>query len=79
MKLWLQRLDGSESRFLEAERLHIPDTSMHPHFSPDGKWVVVTSNRSGLNDEWLLTWFPQPYGELWAVPVTGGTAVRPDA
>lgn len=75
-KLWIQRVDGSEGRFLELDRLDIPDTSMHPRFSPDGRWVVFTSDRAGFNDEWPLTWFPQPYGDLWAVPVAGGDAVR---
>lgn len=75
-KLWLQRLDGSAGRLLEPERRDIPDVSMHPRFSPDGKWVVFTSDRAGLNDEWPLSWFPQPYGELYAVPVSGGPAVR---
>lgn len=75
-KLWLQRVDGSERRLLEPERSHIADFSLHPRFSPDGKWIVFTSDRGGFNDEWPLTWFPQPYGELWAVPVSGGPAVR---
>jgi Tol biopolymer transport system component len=75
-KLWIQRIDGSDGRFLEADRLDIPDVSMHPRFSPDDKWIVFTSNRSFLNDEWTLTWFPQPYGDMWAIPVTGGRAVR---
>jgi TolB protein len=75
-KLWIQRVDGSEGRFLEPDRLDIPDSSMHPRFSPDGCWVVFTSDRAGFNDEWPLTWFPQPYGDLWAVPVAGGNAIR---
>lgn len=75
-KLWIQRLDGTEGRFLEPDRLDIPDTSMHPRFSPDGKWVVFTSDRGHMNDEFPLTFFPQPYGDLWAVPVAGGAAVR---
>jgi Tol biopolymer transport system component len=75
-KLWIQRVDGAEGRLLEPERRDVPDISMHPRFSADGRWVVFTSNRAGLNDEWPLTWFPQPYGELWAVPVSGGAAVR---
>lgn len=75
-KLWLQRIDGSEGRLLEPDRSDIPDLSMHPRFSPDGKWVVFTSNRGGFNDEWSLTPNPQPYGDLWAVPVAGGPAIR---
>jgi TolB protein len=75
-KLWLQRVDGSEGRFLEPDRLDIPDVSMHPRFSPDGQWVVFTSDRGGFNDEWVLAWDAQAYGELWAVPVEGGPAVR---
>jgi len=75
-KLWIQRLDGSEGRFLEPERLELPDTSMHARFSPDGAWVVFTSDRGGYNDEWPLTPFPQPYGDMWAAPVAGGPAVR---
>ena len=49
---------------------------MHPRFSPDGQWVVFTSDRSGFNDEWVLAWDAQAYGELWAAPVEGGPAVR---
>jgi Tol biopolymer transport system component len=75
-KLWIQRVDGTEGRWLEPDRLEIPDTSMHARFSPDGAWVVFTSDRGGYNDEWPLTPWPQPYGDLWAVPVAGGPAVR---
>jgi len=75
-KLWVQRVDGTEGRFLEPSRLDIPDTSMHPRFSPDAKWVVFTSDRGGFNDEWPLTPVPQPYGDLWAVSVSDGVAVR---
>jgi Tol biopolymer transport system component len=75
-KLWIERVDGTEGRFLEPDRLDIPDLSMHPRFSPDGRWVVFTSDRAGFNDEWTTGWFPQPYGELHAVPVAGGPAVR---
>lgn len=76
MHLYLQRVDSSKGRFLEPDRLDMKEFSMHPRFSPDGKWVVFTSSRSGFNDEWPLTWYPQPYGELWSVPVAGGAAVR---
>jgi hypothetical protein len=76
MKLWIQRVDGTEGRYLEPDRLGVPDTSMHARFSPDGAWVAFTSDRGGYNDEWPLTPWPQPYGDLWAVPVAGGQAVR---
>jgi Tol biopolymer transport system component len=76
LKLWLQRTDGREGRLLEPDRSDIPDLSMHPSFSPDGLWIVFTSDRAGLDDEWPLTFNLQPYGELWAVPVAGGPAVR---
>lgn len=75
-KLWIERVDGTEGRFLEPDRLDIPDLSMHARFSPDGEWVVFTSDRAGFNDEWISAWFPQPYGDLFAVPVSGGPAVR---
>ncbi len=76
MKLWIERVDGTEGRLLEPDRLDITDFSMHARFSPDGKWIVFTSDRGGFNDEWVTAWFPQPYGELYAVPVAGGPAVR---
>ena len=76
VKLWIQPVDGGEGRLLEPERADIPDVSMHPRFSPDGQWVVFTSDRGHMNDEWLLSSVPQPYGDLYAVRVTGGPAVR---
>lgn len=76
MKLWIQRVDGSEGRFLEPDRMDVPDVSMHPRFSPDGAWVVFTSNRGGFNDEWPMTPYPQPYGDLWAVSVADGSVAR---
>jgi len=75
-KLWISRVDGSGRRQLESERSDIVDRSFHPRFSPDGKWVVFTSDRGGFNEEWPLTPQPQPYGDLWAVRVAGGPAVR---
>lgn len=40
------------------------------------RWLVFTSDRGGMADEFLLTDDPQPYGDIWAVPVEGGEAVR---
>lgn len=76
MKLWIQSLadPDDEGRLLEPERAHLTGFDMHPRFSPDGRWIVFTSDRAGVMDEWHLSgMFPQPYGELFAVPV-GGSA-----
>jgi Tol biopolymer transport system component len=76
IKLWIQKIDGSEGRLLEPDRADVRDASLHPRFSPDGRWVVFTSDRGHMSDEWPLTLVPQPYGDLWAVPVGGGPAIR---
>lgn len=75
-RLRIQDLDGSGGRFLEPERVGEPGRDVHPDFSPDGEWVVFSSSRGGLADEFVLTTEPQPYGDLWAVPVEGSSAVR---
>ena len=80
MKLWLQSLTdpGDEGRMLEPGRAHLRGLDMHPRFSPDGQWVVFTSDRGGFSDEWITSgMFPQAYGGLYAVPVDGsGPALR---
>jgi Tol biopolymer transport system component len=80
MKLWIQSLDdpNDEGHLLEPERSALEALDMHPRFSPDSRWVVFTSDRAGFMDEWFLSGlFPQPYGELFAVPVDGSEpAVR---
>jgi TolB protein len=79
-KLWIQSLadPADEGRLLEPGRASLAGRDMHPRFSPDGRWVVFTSNRAGLMDEFFLSGlFPQPYGELYAVPTDGsGPTVR---
>jgi Tol biopolymer transport system component len=80
MKLWIQSLEDpdDEGRLLEPGRADLTGLDMHPRFSPDGRWIVFSSDRAGWMDEWFLSGrFPQPYGELYAVPVDGrGPAVR---
>ena len=80
MKLWIQSLEDTndKGRLLEPARENLSGLDMHPRFSPDGKWIVFTSDRGGWMDEWFLSGrFPQPYGELYALPVDGSSpAIR---
>jgi hypothetical protein len=49
--------------------------SVHPRFSPDGKWLVFASRRAWLNDEAPLSHGnSQPYGEIFVAPVDGSAA-----
>ena len=73
-RLFVQSLEkaGGVSRLLEPGIADLARADMHPRFSPDGKWIVFTSSRGGFNDDWHnCGFYPQPYGDLWAVPVDG--------
>jgi Tol biopolymer transport system component len=52
----------------------------HPHFSPDGKWVIYTTEGYGINDEQPLIqgliFSPQMYGEIIAYHVDTKERVR---
>ena len=52
----------------------------HPHFSPDGKWLIFTSEEYGINDEQPLVqpyiFSPQMYGEITAIRLEDGYKVR---
>ena len=77
MKLWIQSLEdpNDPGHLLEPMRAYLTGLDMHPRFSPDGTWVVFTSDRGGWMDEWFLSGrFPQPYGELYALPVNGSSS-----
>ena len=81
LKLWIQSLvDPTDAgHLLEPKRANLTGRDMHPRFSPDGKWIVFTSDRAGFMDEWITTSLvaPQPYGELFAISTDGsGPAFR---
>jgi len=57
--LWIVGREGGEARRLTSSAAVDRD----PHFSPDGRWLAYTSNRSG-NDE------------VYVVPAEGGESVR---
>jgi Tol biopolymer transport system component len=52
----------------------------HPHFSPDGEWLIYTSGRHGINDEEPLVqsviFAPQSYGEIYAHRLSDGLTLR---
>lgn len=57
--IWITDFDG-----IKTERLtSTPAVESNPHFSPDGKWVAFSSNRSGTQ-------------AVYIVPVEGGTPKR---
>ena len=57
-----------------------PGQDSHPWFSPDGEWIVYTSERGGISDEEPMVqevvFGPQMYGELYARRSSDGFEVR---
>jgi len=64
--LWVSDLSGNQTLRLTST----PAVESDPHFSPDGKTIAFTSNRSGVNTVYTipvkggevkrLTWYPAP-------------------
>jgi Tol biopolymer transport system component len=57
-----------------------PGQDSHPWFSPDGEWIVYTSERGGISDEEPMVqevvFGPQMYGELFARRLRDGFEIR---
>jgi Tol biopolymer transport system component len=57
-----------------------PGQDSHPWFSPDGEWLVYTSERAGISDEEPMVqevvFGPQMYGELFARRLRDGFELR---
>jgi serine/threonine protein kinase len=52
-----------------------PATSSQGEFSPDGRWVAITSNDSGESEIYVIP-FPPTQNEKWAVSTGGGVMPR---
>lgn len=52
----------------------------HAHFSPDGEWVIYTTEEFGINDEQPIVqsflFFPQMYGEIVALRLNDGKKIK---
>jgi Tol biopolymer transport system component len=57
-----------------------PGQDGHPWYSPDGEWVVFTSERDGITDEEPMVqevvFGPQMYGEIYAQRLSDGVTIR---
>jgi tricorn protease len=49
--LWLSQIGKKSSLRLTST----PSVESHPHFSPDGKWISFTSNRSGVESVYIVS------------------------
>ena len=78
VRSWFHWPDGTPG---ELRRISDhPGQDSHPWFSPDGRWIVYTSERGGISDEEPLVqevvFGPQMYGEIFAHRLSDGLDVR---
>jgi len=69
--IWIRMLDSTKEShpFLASEF-----SEGFPRFSPDGKWVVYTSNESGKNEVYVQSFSAS--GGRWQVSINGGSQPR---
>jgi eukaryotic-like serine/threonine-protein kinase len=70
--LWVLGLDGDRKPF---PYLATPFEEMQAKFSPDGHWVVYTSNESGTREVYVQP-FPLSTGGKWPISNGGGSQPR---
>lgn len=70
--IWVVQKDGGDARRITSTAA----VEANPHFSPDGKWIAFSSNRSGIPQVYIvpaqggsptcLIWYPAPsYPRGW--------------
>ena len=71
-KVWTVpvRIDGSGLNGGRAEAF-LATPAGHPHFSPDGRWVAYTSDKTGREEIYVKA-FPDN-GREWPVSINGGS------
>ncbi|HVT85864.1 MAG TPA: hypothetical protein VHD35_11740, partial [Chitinophagaceae bacterium] len=57
--IWIVSKDGGDARRITSTAA----VEGNPHFSPDGKWIAFSSNRSGID-------------QVYIVPAEGGMPTR---
>jgi serine/threonine-protein kinase len=73
------RADGSRDIFARrmsgdtADRVVVatPTQDLSPSLSPDGKWLVYSSDEAGDREVWVVP-FPNPQGAKWQISTDGG-------
>lgn len=53
-----------------------PATSGQGEFSPDGRWVAITSNESGQSEIYVIPFPPTANEQKWVVSIGGGVMPR---
>lgn len=80
MDIFLMKLKA-DSSWTEPEKISPGQgQNAHAHFSPDGKWVIYTTEGYGINDEQALIqpiiFSPQMYGEIVAYNLITKECIR---
>lgn len=74
-------VERTDSGWGEPQRITTyPGQEAHAHFSPDGEWLIYTTEEYGINDEQPLVqsfiFSPQLYGEITAMRLEDGKKFR---
>lgn len=80
MDIFMMRLQA-DNTWSEPEKISAGEgQNAHAHFSPDGEWVIYTTEGFGINDEQALIqpiiFSPQMYGEIVAYNIITKQRIR---